>query len=428
MDSIDGNGEGSLNVLQDSNDNHENDNVPGAVLEQPNESFHSTQTTAESLPASSSISMCSASSLLVPGKLYNDISKLKSCYAAILKDIHTTRKNTVTEYESDEQLILLLTNDQLVAGCKSHRMNAGVAKNHLMNLLELVRPVCVPSYLEDTRPKRGPVDNQLSEIITSIQTLTTKNSAQFETLKAELEKCQATITSYEGILSQPPLSTPQNTQLIDIPTDSVLPDISIPHIERSLDNFLSDEECTSLRTELTDLPYAREKGRLTMRFGEHYAYNGSRGESVVEFPPGIKTVLDKLNEQFVDSDVPLLNSCVVNKYVGQASFMPSHSDDERSIHPNSSIFTVSIGKEASVRFVDINSSATHEHVARSGSLYSMSRRSQNCYRHQINKDSSWAGSDVRLSVTFRSVHWRNNNSLIVMGDSNTGGLKFASFG
>ena len=165
-----------------------------------------------------------------------------------------------------------------------------------------------------------------------------------------------------------------------------------------------------------------------MRFGEHYSYKGSRGESVVDFPPELKSVLDKLNEQFVDDNVPLLNSCVVNKYVGPASFIPSHSDDERSIHPNSSIFTLSIGKEATVHFTNIRSGATHEHVATNGSLYTMSRNSQSCYKHQVKKDSSWAGSDVRLSITFRSVHWRNNNSLLILGDSNTGGLKFANFG
>ena len=118
----------------------------------------------------------------------------------------------------------------------------------------------------------------------------------------------------------------------------------------------------------------------------------------------------------------------MNKYVGPASFIPSHSDVERSIHPNSSIFTVSIGKEATVHFTNIRSGAIHEHVATNGSLYSMSRSSQSCYKHQIKKDSSWAGSDVRLSITFRSVHWRNNNSLLILGDSNTGGLKFANFG
>ena len=165
-----------------------------------------------------------------------------------------------------------------------------------------------------------------------------------------------------------------------------------------------------------------------MKFGEHYSYKGSRGESTVEFPPHLKALLDKLNNQFVSSDTPLLNSCVVNKYVGPNSYIASHSDDEKSIHPESHIFTVSIGKEATVHFTDIGKSTTHQHTAKSGSLYSMSRQSQGCYRHKVNKDTSWTVDDFRLSLTFRSVHWRNNNSTIILGDSNTGGLKFAKFG
>ena len=74
MDSPNGNGAGSSNVLQDSNGEHDN-----GTEQTHNESFLSTQTTADSLPASTSISVCSTSSLLVPGKLFSDISKLKSC-------------------------------------------------------------------------------------------------------------------------------------------------------------------------------------------------------------------------------------------------------------------------------------------------------------------------------------------------------------
>ena len=425
MQSSEESGEGSLNPLQDSNENEngpimDNDNVL-------NESSDSARTAAESLQ-SATISMCSESSLLVPGKLYTDISKLKSCYTDILRYIYKcSHTPSATESVSDAD-VLLLTREQLISACKRREMKAEVAKLHLVNLIEATRPVCIPNYQNDPRPKRSPVDCQLLELSKCVETLSSQNLSQFETLKSELETLKSTVSNYENMLSQTPLTPSQTTQTIDIPTDSALPVIDIPHIERSLDNYLSEDECVSLRAELTDLPYAREKGRLTMRYGEHYTYNGSRGEAVVEFPPGLKAMLDKLNEQFIDSDTPLLNSCVVNKYVGPTSFIPSHSDDERSIHPNSSIFTVSIGKDATVRFTDISNNATHEHVASSGSLYSMSRRSQSCYKHQINKDSSWAGSDVRLSITFRAVHWRNNNSTLILGDSNTGGLKFASFG
>ena len=58
----------------------------------------------------------------------------------------------------------------------------------------------------------------------------------------------------------------------------------------------------------------------------------------------------------------------------------------------------------------------------------MSRTSQDIYKHAINKDNTWDETDIRISLTFRCVHWKNHNSTIVMGDSNTAHLKFDSVG
>ena len=58
----------------------------------------------------------------------------------------------------------------------------------------------------------------------------------------------------------------------------------------------------------------------------------------------------------------------------------------------------------------------------------MSRASQEFFKHQIQKDDSIAETDVRISLTFRSVSWRNHNSTIILGDSNTGDLRFGTHG
>ena len=408
---------GSLNPLQD-----DSSNVNGNVNE---ESFHSVQTTAESL-TSTSISVCSESNLLVPGKLFHDILHLKSIYTVILRELHNSVKAFVEANPNPSEVeILTMTHEQIDSAVKGAK--AKDLKTQVTALLNAVRPVCVPSYKEDTRPKLSPVDKQISELTKNVQSLSSQQSCQFDALKTELVKLQSTVTHYETILSQTATSSPA-PQLIEIPTDATPPMVDIPHLEHTAENFLSEAECTQLTSELTDLPYTSTRGRLTMKFGESYEYTGSRSESVVEFPTHLKAVMDRLNENHVNADIPPLNSCVVNKYVGPSSFIPSHSDDEKSIHPESSIFTVSVGKQATVLFTNIISNDTHEHVVSGGSMYSMSRASQGCFKHQINKDSSWTGNDVRLSLTFRSVHWRNNNSTIVLGDSNTGGLKFASFG
>ena len=410
---------GSSNPLQDD---IENGNVHGNSVE---ESFNAISTATESLQ--SDISVCSESNLLVPGKLFSDICKPKSCYLSIIQGVYNSVKSSVTDSsDPSETHVLMLTREQLEAGVKQGKMGANTARQYLVDLLELTQPVCVPSYQEDTRPKILPVDSQLHEISANIKSLSSQHSCQFDTLKAELDKLQSTVSNYESMLSQ--TTTPNTDQLFEIPTDVSPPDINIPYLEHSIDDFLSEVECNQLMSNLADSPYVKERGRLTLKFGEQYSYNGSRGESVAEIPPYLKAIMDKLNDNYVSQDSPALNSCVVNKYVGPTSFIPSHSDDERSIHPDSNIFTVSVGKEATVHFTSTMNNATHDHVAKNGSMYSMSRQSQGCFKHQVKKDSSWTGNDFRLSLTFRSVHWRNNNSTILMGDSNTGGLKFASFG
>ena len=74
----------------------------------------------------------------------------------------------------------------------------------------------------------------------------------------------------------------------------------------------------------------------------------------------MKRVLDKVNADLVQDDVPLLNSCLVTKYTGPSALIPEHSDNERAIHPDSSIYTVSLGCDATIKFRDVLSGNVHE--------------------------------------------------------------------
>ena len=108
--------------------------------------------------------------------------------------------------------------------------------------------------------------------------------------------------------------------------------------------------------------------------------------------------------------------------------MPEHSDNERAIHPGSSIVTVSLGHDTKVRFRDVQSGSFQEQDVKAGPIYAMTRSSQDLYKHSISKDQllSESDNDIRISLTFRSLQWRNKNSTLIMG--HTGGLKFANFG
>ena len=179
-----------------------------------------------------------------------------------------------------------------------------------------------------------------------------------------------------------------------------------------------------------------ENGRTVLGFGEPYHYPGSKANKTkTDFPPIIQHLVDRINTQFNPPENPLddfgkpgpttpgpeVNQCLINKYTGLAG-IPEHSDDEPMIDPASSIFTISLGATCQLIFRDKSSGETTSHLCQPGSLYSMSRVSQEFYTHKIPiRD---MGDAVRYSLTFRRSHWTYRNALLLVGDSNTRKLKF----
>ena len=117
-----------------------------------------------------------------------------------------------------------------------------------------------------------------------------------------------------------------------------------------------------------------------------------------------------------------LNQVLVNKYENSAT-LPPHSDDEGSIKPDSSIFTVSLGSSGKIEFSHMSSGDKQELAVEPNSLYSMTRQSQKFYKHHVLPNNS---DNVRYIITLRCVHWTNFNSTYAVGDSNFGGLEFGS--
>ena len=207
--------------------------------------------------------------------------------------------------------------------------------------------------------------------------------------------------------------------------------------------FINENTSTSIIDLLQASDFKSENGRSTLSFGEPYTYTGSKSNrsTAIPFPDVLQPVVDKINQLQKDifyadhpdmkknearHPAPLVNSCLVNRFTGPDSFLPSHSDNEITIHPESSIFTLSLGESASVKFSEIHpepnlvydTELTSDHR----SLYHMTRKSQDFFRHAIDKGSIANGT--RFSLTFRCVSWKNRNSTCIIGDSNTGMLNF----
>ena len=358
---------------------------------------------------------------------------LKNCYTDIIKLIDPYKNSSSSSLENPN-IVLMLNKEQMLAGIKKNKLGAEGTKVNLVNLLDCVRPLCLPSYQCDTRPKlsSSSQDCDISALTSRVDSLCTQNRVDFESIKTQMESLKTTLSTFENAVVNPhqPHQSVPSPEPIPIRSGHVLAvEHSIPAVCTYSDNFIASNESSELFEYLNNLSiYKQERGRSTIKFGEKYAYNGSREDSIVDFPPLIKSIIDKLNDTHVGHEIPLLNSCLVTKYTGPNSFIPEHSDNERAIHPGSSIFTVSLGLDATVQFRNVHSGDVQDQHIKSGSLYAMTRASQDLFKHSIAKKQSLTESETRISLTFRSLHWRNNNSTVIVGDSNTGGLKFSSFG
>ena len=194
-----------------------------------------------------------------------------------------------------------------------------------------------------------------------------------------------------------------------------------PHIMQCVEDFISKEENSKLREFLSKVEFRKEKGHGVKNFGEPYRYAGAGDSSQArtEIPEIFNPVIKKISEEYPNCTI---NECLVNCYRTDSQ-ISDHSDDEFEIDPESNIFCLSLGQERSIVFRDRASHVETTHVARDGSLYVMTRSSQDYFTHRIDQDSTSNGA-VRYSLTFRHIGDRFKNSTIVIGDSNTTDLKF----
>ena len=190
--------------------------------------------------------------------------------------------------------------------------------------------------------------------------------------------------------------------------------------EDIISEYVDEEYADKISEFLNNSSFQREGNRGVLFFGAKYKYMGSNKEPK-PIPEVLKPLVDKIN---TNNKTPV-NQILVNKYTGKEAELPRHSDGERSIDPNSSIYTLSLGKEVMITF-DSNKLSKKdiiEHKAVHRSMYTMSRESQNLYTHQIKKGQI-DNNEVRYSITLRRIHWRNLNSTYAVGDSNFGHIKF----
>lgn len=273
-------------------------------------------------------------------------------------------------------------------------------------------------------------DGLITKIEESIASaVTSANTDLVESIKSDLDRLSEEIKEFCQSRAQPntriedsTLAGSEQQQQQQPPVESIKLEMEIPQVKpytSYTENFITTEEAQALSSFLDQEDFQVEGSRKVVAYGEQYHYKGS-SSSVKPIPRELSCLVRKIQEH--RGIVYDLNQILVNKYE-TASNLPPHSDNEGSIKPDSSIFTVSLGSPGEIEFTHQQTDDKEKLTVRPNSLYEMSRDAQNYHKHQVLTNAS---DQTRYSITMRCVHWTYYNSTYAVGDSNFGHIEFGS--
>ena len=360
----------------------------------------------------------------VSQQLLSQLNSLKTKTQSISSEICSNFRDSVLSDVTGEAVknCSKITKAQLFASIKSLIAHCDIVCSNL----DLVSKLCNPNETK--------IDSTESSIKEKLDHLGTVQDEKFVKVTDQIARLQDTVNILTGKTESNDCSTSdfksdyENNNPKDFSENSRL-NIRNPTkcIKNYSSDFIPDDQSKELLDYLNNCNGFEnnvENGHSVMNYGYPYRYTGSKHSNykVNDIPAPIQKVIDSIHEKHPDS---IINSCLVNKYCGTASSLPPHSDDEFSISPGSSIFTVSVGFQTDVKFTEIHNptNVVVETIA-ANSLYEMSHESQYYWKHEIEKSNTLTSSDIRYSLTFRYVSRKFLKSSIIVGDSNTQGLKF----
>ena len=132
-------------------------------------------------------------------------------------------------------------------------------------------------------------------------------------------------------------------------------------------------------------------------FGEvPYSYSGTTKEALPWSDD-----LQRLKATIEERSGTTFNSCLLNLYHDGNEGMGWHSDDEKSIEPNSCIASVSLGADRKFSFKHKRSGETVSVLLETGSLLLMKGETQTHWLHSLPK--SKRVKEPRINLTFRRM-------------------------
>ena len=162
----------------------------------------------------------------------------------------------------------------------------------------------------------------------------------------------------------------------------------------------------------------------TLYFGEYrYRDNGAIYEER-PLPPFLSEILEQLRP-YLSNAKANINSCLIKRYKGGCNSGKSQRDNALVFDPESESLTLSIGAKLVMKFSNNSGSRKENVIMEDGSLLVTSRRAQDFWMYNVEKDAGSEASSVSYTLTFRHVAPHFINSTVIIGDSNT---RFMSFG
>ena len=308
-------------------------------------------------------------------------------------------------------------------------------KDQVTRMQQQVNELCNRHEVESLIPTPSSYSDEFLESISSKLELLCNSEPE---ISAGLNDLKQRMERIENVNSQT-LTHPSGNSRVPVPMTEASEMQSRPPLTELTNEYtpieLSEEDIIdeNKEKELVELflqnadQFKSESGHSVLHYGEPYKYNGSAQQltATSPMPDAISSLIEMINTKYCSEDKPRMNSCLINMYNGTSSSLPCHADDEPTIHPESSIFTLSIGEDCTVEFSDANSNLhIKSHTCKKRSLYSMTRKSQDFFKHEIKQGSVQSG--IRFSLTFRSLSWCNRNATCIIGDSNTCNLQFGN--
>ena len=246
--------------------------------------------------------------------------------------------------------------------------------------------------------------NQLDDLTAHFSRHVGDANTQLENLRRSIDSAQKMIDELQApTVTLPDRAVDQTTPSpVTVPSSPTTGNLDCPY-KLFEGNPFSEFDANELDSATE---YDRDFGnRKTAYYGTlPYKYGGNHHKARdINTNPYLKSVIDKLREL---SDVPKSsNSFLVTKYDSHVSCIPPHSDNEPSIDPNSSILTITLGGARPVVFRrkppgdDEQVTITPEH----GSLYTMTRSSQNLFDHSVPRVKQDQHPGLRISITCRTL-------------------------